>query len=115
VTLTAAVPSPSATGKVTFYNDATVLGIAQVNGGLASLFTTMLPSGTNSLWAYYSGDANYASSKSAAILETVTVVGGFFQAATAVNGDGGAIVVGDFNGDGKPDLALVLLCYKILN
>jgi uncharacterized protein (TIGR03437 family) len=106
VTLTAALSSASATGKVTFYNGTTVLGIAQMNGGLASLFTIVLSSGTNSSWAYYSGDANYASSKSATISETVNTVGGFFQAATSVNAFGGAIVVGDFDGDGKPDLAL---------
>src|SRR5579871_120835 len=52
VTLTANVAS-AATGKITFYDGTTVLGVSSISGGAASLTTIMLPSGTRSLHAYY--------------------------------------------------------------
>ena len=50
VTLTAAVSPASATGLVTFYDGATVLGESILSGGPAQLTTTLLPSGAGSLW-----------------------------------------------------------------
>jgi len=106
VTLTAAVSSPSATGSVTFYDGVTVLGTGPLAGGLATLFTILLPSGSRSLWAYYGGDANYAASKSATAPENVNAVSGLFQAAVSVAPYGpGFVALGDFNGDGKADIA----------
>jgi len=106
VTLTAAVSSASATGSVTFYDGVTVLGTKSLAGGLATLFTIVLPSGTRSLRAYYAGDANYSASKSATVSQTVNTVPGLFQAAVSVGAYAGSVVVGDFNGDGKADLAV---------
>jgi uncharacterized repeat protein (TIGR01451 family) len=108
VTLTAVVSPSSATGSVTFYDGVIVLGASQITSGSASLFTVMLPSGTNTLWAYYEGDANYTASKSFTVVQTINAIGGIFQAPINVDNDAGNgqayVVVGDFNGDGKADL-----------
>jgi Bacterial Ig-like domain (group 3) len=53
VTLTATVSPSSASGTVTFYDRETVLGVATVAGGQASLSTSLLRSGQRSLQAYY--------------------------------------------------------------
>jgi hypothetical protein len=106
VTLTATVSSASATGNVTFYDGVTVLGTKPLAGGLATLFTILLPSGMRSLWAYYGGDANNAASKSATGSETVNTVPGLFQEPVNYFASLGGIAVSDFNGDGKPDLAV---------
>jgi len=52
VTLTATVTS-GATGKVTFYDGTTMLGVSAVSGEQASWSTVLLPSGARSLRAYY--------------------------------------------------------------
>jgi Big-like domain-containing protein len=65
VMLTATVNSAApggATGKVTFKNGTTTLGIAMLSAGTASLTTTKLPVGTLSLTAGYGGDAQSAKS-----------------------------------------------------
>ena len=51
LTLTATVSSTSATGKVTFYDGVTILGIATLSSGQATLTTTLLPTGKRSLKA----------------------------------------------------------------
>ncbi len=50
------------TGTVAFANGATVLGSATVTNGVATLTTSSLPAGSNSITATYSGDTNYSSS-----------------------------------------------------
>jgi subtilase family serine protease len=72
VTLTASigsgVPLHVATGTVTFYNGATVIGSSKVpKSGTAVLVTRKLPAGNNSLTASYSGDAILTSSVSSPI------------------------------------------------
>src|SRR5947209_5293178 len=64
VTITAQVSSTAPTGKVTFFDGVTILGIAGVSGGQASLTTTMLSSGVRLLTAYYAGDSVYSPSTS---------------------------------------------------
>jgi hypothetical protein len=71
VTLTATVTPSAATGSVQFFNGTTSLGTANLTNGQAQLVLTSLPSGTASLTATYSGDANNTGSTSAAIAETV--------------------------------------------
>src|SRR5579862_3100413 len=70
VTLVATVTS-GATGKVTFYDGTTVLGVSIVSAGSASLSTTLLPPGNSSLHAQYSGDSTYSPSHSSAISQSV--------------------------------------------
>src|ERR1035438_4957287 len=71
VTLTATVTS-GATGKVTFYDGVTILGVGTLSGTRASISTVMLPSGKQKLRAYYHGDGAYAPSSSTSIQQTVT-------------------------------------------
>jgi len=55
VTLTATVSPSAATGKVTFYDGVTVLGTRTLSGGQSALTTALLPSGAQSLKAFYAG------------------------------------------------------------
>src|ERR1035438_267724 len=107
VTLSATITS-GATGKVAFYDGTTVLGIGAVSGTEAMLTTVMLPSGTRSLRAYYGGDETYAASTSTTLSETV-VAGASTGLRPVVEyptvSNALSIAVGDFNGDGYPDLA----------
>src|ERR1017187_1231541 len=109
VTLTAMVTPADATGRVTFYDGTNVLGSSGISGGQATLITRLLPSGARSLRGYYAGDAGHTSSTSASVPQTVNpVAAGGFQA--AVNYSAGtlpnATAAGDFNSDGKTDLAV---------
>jgi hypothetical protein len=75
VTLTATVTSagPAPTGTVTFRNGSVILGSRTLNaGGIATLTTTKIPVGTDSLTATYNGDASNGKSVSAAITQTVS-------------------------------------------
>ena len=76
VTLTAAVSSQSGTttptGTVTFMNGSTTLGTGTLNGsGVATLSTSSLPAGADSITASYGGDSNDASSVSQAVTVNV--------------------------------------------
>ena len=110
VTLTASVLPVGATGTVTFYDGASIIGSSRVSGQ-AALTTNLLPAGQHSIWAYYSGDSNYLESKSSAITEAVASL--FVRSfGPALNYTPGSVVpsaetVADFNGDGIPDIAIV--------
>jgi hypothetical protein len=75
VTLMATVSgqfSGTATGTVTFsYGSGTSLGSGTLSGGTASLATTALPTGTDSVIAVYAGDGNFTGSTSAAVSQVV--------------------------------------------
>ena len=76
VTLTASVAAANPggvtpTGSVTFSQGSNVLGTSQVNGGTAVFSTSSLSSGSDSVTATYGGDATYAPSASAPLVETV--------------------------------------------
>ena len=71
MTLTATVSPSSATGLVSFYDRTTFLGGASLVSGTATLKTILLPAGTNSLTAFYAGDASHAASTSSTVSQTV--------------------------------------------
>ena len=74
VTLTAdvAAASGSPTGQVEFFDGATALGAAALNGGVAVLTTTSLGVGVRSLSARYGGDASFLQSTSSSVSVTVS-------------------------------------------
>jgi Bacterial Ig-like domain (group 3) len=90
VTFTAMVMTSQAgtiTGTVQFYDGATALGspVALVSASAsAALSTTTLAQGANTITATYSGDANYVTSTSPAITQTVNA---------STNGDFGVSVI----------------------
>ena len=65
--------SNTPTGTVNFLNGTTVLGSGTVASNVATFTTSTLPTGSSSITAEYTGDANYATSTSPAT--TVTVSG----------------------------------------
>ena len=81
VSLTATVTA-GATGTVTFYDGAIVLGTGRLVSGTASLSTPTLAAGPRRLTAYYRGDSNFTASSSAVLTHTVQAVGGNVLAAT---------------------------------
>jgi len=87
VTLTATVTSsgsPVTTGIVTFHDGATSLGASPVNSsGIATLSTTALPAGVNTVSASYAANAQLAASTSTAI--SVTIVPPDFTIAASVS------------------------------
>jgi hypothetical protein len=77
VTFTGTVTSSSSgepTGTISFLDGTTVLGTGTLNSkGVATLTTATLTVGTHSITCRYAGSANFASSISAAMTETVTL------------------------------------------
>jgi subtilase family serine protease len=76
VTFTATVTPASGTtiptGTVTFSNGGTTLGTGTLNGsGVATLATTALPAGNDSVTASYAGDSTFTGSTSSAVSVTV--------------------------------------------
>jgi len=112
VTLTAVVTPATAAGTVTFFDGVAPLGGGTLSSGQATLNTSAIAAGIRSIKAVYIGDATFQASISAAISLRVAVNGqnGFQTAVNygAVTFPRGA-VVGDFNGDGRADLAAVSL------
>ena len=75
VAFTATVSGVSATGTVTFKDDATVLGTGSLNGsGQAVYSTNTLAAGGHSITANYGGDFSFAPSASAVISYTVSAL-----------------------------------------
>jgi hypothetical protein len=68
-TVTSSGPAP--TGTVTFKDQATTLGSALLNGGVATLTRTTLPSGSYSITATYKGDGSSLTSTSATFTQVV--------------------------------------------
>jgi hypothetical protein len=73
VTFTATVTSSAGTptGTVSFLDGTTSLGNGTLLSGVATLTTSALAAGANSITAVYSGDQNFAGSTSAALTQTV--------------------------------------------
>ena len=75
VTLTATVTSPNGTpqGAVNFLNGSTPVGQGTLNSsGVATLNTTSLPAGTDSLTASFAASGDFGTSTSSAVTVTVT-------------------------------------------
>jgi hypothetical protein len=80
VTLTANISgqfSGVATGTVTFSNGGSSLGSSAVSSNMATLTTTALPVGTDSITAVYSGDSNFTGSTSSTLSQVVNGAPGF--------------------------------------
>jgi uncharacterized repeat protein (TIGR01451 family) len=106
VTLTATVTA-GATGKVTFRAGMTLLGVATIASGQATLTTSLLPAGSTLLSAVYQGSPTYAASTSTLQPFQVTAApaSGFGTATpNPVGAPPAAIAIGDFNLDGIADL-----------
>jgi hypothetical protein len=71
VTFTATVTPATATGTVTFADGGTALGTGAISGGIATYSNSTLAVGPHSFTASYVGDANYNSSASTALTQTV--------------------------------------------
>ncbi len=111
VILTAMVPQ-QATGRVTFYDGTTILGISTVFGGSANWAANFLPSGTRILHAIYWGDATFSPSTSNKLeidvaADTVSTFTPGPISPFAVGNSPNPPVVGDFNGDGVLDIAIL--------
>ena len=109
VTLVASIVPSSATGAVTFFDGATILGTAVLTGGTASLLTKQLGSGPHSLAARYWGDGNNATSAVFGTPELV-LAGEAGPLGVPVLYPAGnnpqCIIAADFNADGISDLAV---------
>ena len=110
VTFTATVNAPGATGLVTFYDGSSILGLAPVSGGFATLTTVLLNAGSRKVTARYDGNPTFASSLSTVLSQTVTdVLSAGFPVLTQLSAGSqpNSVAVGDFNGDGHQDIAVV--------
>ena len=56
LTLTATIANSAGSGKVTFFDGVSIIGIKPVSAGVATLSTALLSAGTHSLTAYYRDD-----------------------------------------------------------
>ena len=109
VTLTATVSPAPGSGIVTFYDGVNVLGTVAVTGGSASIQTILLPAGTQAvLGTLFREMLLMARACRLFLPQVVNAVAGIgvgmplhTAGANALNG----MAVGDFNGDGKADLA----------
>ncbi len=109
LTLSASIVPPSATGTVTFYDEAVILGSAPVLNGQALFTTSALTAGSRTLEARYTGDLLDLASESGPLIEPVTnlLADGFQPVLNSANGVAyDSVAAADFNGDGKADLAL---------
>ena len=114
VTLTATVTPSGATGTITFRDTqyGSILGTATLSAGHATLATAALKPGLRSIIASYGGDASDAPSISAVFNQVVTPPAGGSRFKSAISTPFSRLsaigmAMGDFNGDGKMDMALI--------
>src|ERR1035441_9762884 len=85
ITFTATVTPTTATGTVTFMDGSTVLGTGTISGGTATYSTSTLAGGSHSITASYGGDANYNSSTSSVLTQTVNIASTVVTLTSAAN------------------------------
>jgi hypothetical protein len=88
VTFTASVSGPDTTptGTVTFFDGATSIGTATLDGsGHATISNSLLTAGSHSITVQYGGDSNFSAATSAAITQTVATVSATVTATSTVN------------------------------
>jgi hypothetical protein len=105
VTLTVTGDPALPTGPVAFFAGATMLGVAQLISGVATLNTIALPAGTNSIYAAYQGKATFPVPQT---VQTIPSTHWTNAPGSPIPAGAGpfAVVVADFNGDHKADLAI---------
>ncbi len=98
-------------GKFTFYDGARVLGTGGRNDTAVSLDTATLSAGTNKLWVHYqepAGGTYNSANSGVASLRVTTIAAAAVIAGPSLSVVGNrAVVSGDFNSDGKQDLAAI--------
>ncbi len=114
ITFTATVDSGGGvpTGVVTFRDSDSMLGTSTLDAkGTAQLTISSLGTGIHALTAFYTGDSAHAPSMSLALRQVVTSPNACGQTAPAIPYTAGqtpwATAFGDFNEDGKQDLAVL--------
>jgi hypothetical protein len=113
VAFSAAVVGPvpgSPSGAVTFFANGISLGTATLNSsGQASISTSILPPGQNSIVAQYSGDTNFAASNSSPL---AIVVAGFapIPSALAVTRGQSLVIPMTVYGPATPAMSFTLSC-----
>jgi len=100
VTLTAIVSPSVANGAVTFYDGATILGTSNLSSGSAFLIVRLTNTGIRRIFARCNGAA------SAPVSVTVKTVPASSFSPTIISGvwNNHEVAIGDFNGDGIPDI-----------
>lgn len=105
VTLTASVIPAAASGSVLFYDGTALLGGGVLSSGSASLSTTLLASGARKIKAVYGGDPTNAPASSNVVTQTVTpATANLLRAQATTIASGNWTLIGDFDGNGKPDI-----------
>jgi hypothetical protein len=88
VTFTASVSGPNTTptGAVTFFDGATSIGTATLDGsGHATISNSLLTAGSHSITIQFGGDSNFSAAISAAITQSVATVSATVTATSTVN------------------------------
>jgi hypothetical protein len=108
---------PTPGGSVTFYDNGAVLGTVEVSSGVATYATAALATGSHTITAAYSGDANFNPQSSSASAVTVTVVAlapaftfSGTPATLSLNNGSNGIVTLNFAGNATFNSTIALTC-----